>query len=483
MVESLKNRTISGMLWSGVQRFGMLIMAFIVNLVFARVLTPDDFGCIGILVVIVEIANTFIDGGFGVALIQRKIPDEKDFSTIFYWNIILSILLFLLFYVLAPLIADYFKMHELKDCLRVYGVILILGACGSIQSNILIKQLKFKKIAIISAVSYFFSAFIGIYMVYQRWGVWSYVVNILMFNLFKSILLWLSSDWRPQFVFCWASIKSLFRFGGLMLLSDIGDTIYKNIQPLVIGKVFSTAKLGFYTQAKKLAEVPAMGFTQVVMQVTFPVLANLQDDFFVLRKAVSKSMRSIVFLNFPLMILLILIARPLFVCLFTEEWLNSVPYFQVLCVGGMLYAIDANNTNVLKAIGRSDVFFNMQLLKYAIGFIGVAVGLYWGLMEMLWAMVIADYLFFFIRAYVLGRMIGYGIKEQMHDVYSCYLLSLFVGGVIYIVNFVFEWQGMMGMVLCIGTYCVSYLSLAYLFRLDGSITCYEILKSRWSLLR
>ena len=141
-------------------------------------------------------------------------------------------------------------MHELKDCLRVYGVILILGACGSIQSNILIKQLKFKKIAIISAVSYFFSAFIGVYMVYRRWGVWSYVVNILMFNLFKSILLWLSSDWRPQFVFCWASIKSLFRFGGLMLLSDIGDTIYKNIQPLVIGKVFSTAKLGFYTQAK-----------------------------------------------------------------------------------------------------------------------------------------------------------------------------------------------------------------------------------------
>ena len=386
MKDSLKERTISGMLWTAVQRFGRMGIMFVGNLVLARLLSPEDFGYIGMLMVFIAIANTFVDSGFGAALIQRKEPTQTDYSTIFYWNLIVAFFFCGVFYISAPWIAAFYRLPDLVPILRVQSLVLILNAFSIIQLNQLTKQLEFKILAKVNLVAALGGVVLGILTAYMGWGVWSLVVMNLSNAFLLNVVVWYATKWKPMWCFSWQSFKSLFGYGSLILVSSLIETIYTNIQLLIVGRVFSAKTLGYFTQAKKMEEVPVSGLSQVVNQVTFSVYSQVQDDKQRLVNGLRKSIQAITFLNFPLMVLLIVIAPGLFRFLFTDKWDEAVPIFQMLCVAEMLFTINTTNVSAIKAIGRSDINLYANVLKKAIALLLISIGIYgWGMKGLLWA--------------------------------------------------------------------------------------------------
>lgn len=480
MTEDLKSKTISGMLWSAVQRFGTMVISFIGNIILARLLTPEDFGCIGMLMVFIEVSNTFIDGGFGSAMIQKNNPTKEDCSTIFYWNLILSIFLFILLFYFAPSISVFYKIPLLCDVLRVQGVVLIVNALCMVQVNLLYKQLNFRLLAKISLISTILGSIAGIVFALLGFGVWSLVFKMLILSFVQCAALWVMSKWRPSLLFSWQSFKELFSFGGLLLLTYVLDTIYVNIQSLIIGHFFLPKELGFYTQAKKIEEIPTTSLSTVVNQVSFPVFSQLQNEREKLKTGMRKSICSISFLNFPLMILMILIAKPLMLLLFTEKWIGVIPYLQILCVWGMFVVINTGNLNLFRALRKSNIFFTVQLIKQITGLIIIYVGFQLGIWGMMWGIASTAYIAFFINSFASKKVIGYGLKEQINDISPNLLLSIFTGIIVYIIYlFIQSDLIILSIIICVSAYLVIYLVIAHFLRLEGYAIYYKLIKERF----
>ena len=274
MESNLKQKTISSMIWNAIQRFGTMILSFISNIVLAWILVPEDFGCIGMLSIFIAVSEVFIDGGFGSALIQKKGATQEDFSTIFYWNLFVSAILFLALQLFSPVVATFYHMPELTNILRVTSVVLIINGFSVIQTTMLTKALSFKLLAKINVISTFVGVVVSILAAMIGLGVWSLVIKTLLSALLAAILLWTLNKWRPSLVFSTKSFKDLFGFGGLMLVSSLLNTLFENIQGLVIGRVYTPADLGYYSQAKKLDDIPSKSISQIVTQVSFPAFSK-----------------------------------------------------------------------------------------------------------------------------------------------------------------------------------------------------------------
>ena len=433
MAGDLKQKTISGILWSGVQKFGSLAISFIANIVLARLLTPDDFGCIGMLAIFIVLSQTFIDGGFGAALVQKKNPTEEDYSTIFYWNILVAILLYAILFVTAPFIADFYRIPLLSDILRVQGISLIISSFYIIQTNRLVKQLNFKTLSLVTVIATLIGTFIAIIMAYQGCGVWSLVAKEMITVLVTVVLLWYLCKWRPLLKFSFSSLKSLFSYGSMILLASLTNRLYENIQGLIIGRAFSAKDLGYYTQAKKIEEIPVNTFADVVTQVTFPVYASIAEQRDYLKDIIRKNVKVVNFLAFGVMALLLVVAKPLFIMLFTDKWLPSVPLFRVLCVAGMLVPLNNVNTQLFKGVGRSDIFFILQFVKRLIGLVIILISIRWGLMAMMWAVALNAYVFYGLNAYYTKQILDYTLREQFYDIFPNLLLAVIVGGISWMV--------------------------------------------------
>ena len=433
MAGDLKQKTISGILWSGVQKFGSLAISFIANIVLARLLTPDDFGCIGMLAIFIVLSQTFIDGGFGAALVQKKNPTEEDYSTIFYWNILVAILLYVVLFVTAPFIADFYRIPLLSDILRVQGISLIISSFYIIQTNRLVKQLNFKTLSLVTVIATLIGTFIAIIMAYQGCGVWSLVAKEMITVLVMVVLLWYLCKWRPLLKFSFSSLKSLFSYGSMILLASLTNRLYENIQGLIIGRAFSAKDLGYYTQAKKIEEIPVNTFADVVTQVTFPVYASIAEQRDYLKDIIRKNVKVFNFLAFGVMALLLVVAEPLFIMLFTDKWLPSVPLFRVLCVAGMLVPLNNVNTQLFKGVGRSDIFFILQFVKRLIGLVIILISIRWGLMAMMWAVALNAYVFYGLNAYYTKQILDYTLREQFYDIFPNLLLAVIVGGISWMV--------------------------------------------------
>lgn len=476
MPDSLKQKTISGMMWTSFGKFGSMIIAFIANLILARLLSPDDFGCVGMLAIFIAISQTFIEGGFGSALIQKKNPEHIEYTTIFYWNLLVSFFFVVGIYFLAPSIASFYKIPLLENVLRIQSLILLINAFSVIPANILIKQLKFKVLNIRNIVAAFCGMIVAVIMAWNGFGVWSLVYNNLVTSTVSVLLLWTMTSWRPTMEFSWGAIKRLFRFGGLILCSNLVETLYTNIQGLIIGRVFSAKDLGYYAQAKKLEEVPNTGFSSVVNSVTFPIYSVLQDDKTKMRFGVHKSLVSITYLNIPLMVILILVAKPLFTLLFSIKWLPSVPYFQILCVFGMLWCVNTINTNLVKALGKGNIYFFIQVLKRVIGVILIFWSVQYGMYEMLWAYTFTGWVCFFINAYFAGKLIQYGVMAQIKAVGPVLLLSLGIGIITYaIFKYLIVNNSFLMVLVPVCVYISLYIFFSYLFKIEGFVVFKEIL--------
>lgn len=479
MANSLKQKTISGLIWNGIERFGSSLFLFLSNLVLARLLSPDDFGCIGMLLVFISVSDAIVDGGFGSALIQKKNPTQVDYSTIFFWNIVLSIFLYGVLYFSAPFIANFYGIEQLNNVLKVQGVILIINALVLIQQNILIKRIAFRQIAIINLTAIIVGTTVGIIFAYANYGVWSLVIKSLVTGVVRCLIYWIYSRWRPQWVFNWTSFKSLFRFGSFVFITVIVNNVYANIISLIIGKSFSAATLGYYTQARKLEEIPSQTLSSVVQNVTFPIFSQMQDNLSQLREAARKSLKSVAFINLPLMLLLFISAEPLFTLLFTDKWKPSVPYFQILCIFGYISSVIDLNGNVLKSLGKGKLFFYTRGFQKVLGICFVLVGLKWGMKGLLSGYVLSQYVALFIMTSVSGRLIEYGTLKQMKDLFPIIVISIAAAVVTYSLSlFLSDIHYSILLAFRVLIYILLYLLSAKVLNLDAFQLFSQIIKNK-----
>ncbi|MBQ8205632.1 MAG: lipopolysaccharide biosynthesis protein [Alistipes sp.] len=463
MSSATAHKTTRGVFWAGIDRFGIVLLQFVINLVLARLLTPGDFGCISMILIFVAVSQTLIDGGFGAALIQKIDATQRDYSTIFYWNALFSVGLYLIIYAAAPSVATFFRMPLLEDMLRVLGVVIIINSLSLVQRTILRKAINFKVIAIVDIISYSASALVAIYLAHRDFGAWSIVGMQLSIATISTTLLWLLSKWCPSLTFSFDSLKSLFSYGGFLLIASIMQDVCTHIQGVVIGRRFSAAETGLYSQAKKMDEVASMTLPAVFCQVLFPIYSEKQNNISELRSMLSQNMKMISFIIFPLMMLLIIVAKPLFILLYGDQWIDAVPYFQILCIGGFFSALYNFNYYAVAAVGKSKALFYWGCYKWGVLLVLLLIGASFSMLGVLIAMVISNINIYLTNTLLAQRYIGYRLGQQIVDVVPTLLTTIISGAIVFPI---FLLTGIHWLLCCI-IFAIIYLFISYIFKLDG----------------
>lgn len=430
---SLKKKTISGLIWSFSDLISKQGIQFIIQIILARLLTPKDFGIIGMITVFISVSETFIDSGFTNALIREKEPSQEDYSTVFYFNLIVAFGMYIMLFFFAGTISVFFKEHQLISILRVLALILIINSFGLIQRTILTRNINFKTQTKISVVSSIVSGVIAIIFAYLGLGVWSLVIRTLAMQLIQSVMLCIYNRWVPSLVFSINSFKRLFGFGWKLLASSLLNTIYNNLYFLIIGKAFYAVELGYYTNAQKLRDVASQSITTSVQKVSYPTLSSIKENEDKLRSGYKKIIKISVFVTFPIMIGLAAVADPFIKLMFGQKWINSIVYFQILCFAGMLFPLHAINLNILQVKGRSDLFLGLEILKKIIGIGSVAIVLFLklGIIGLLWAKVLNSYISYFINSYYSSELLEYSTIEQIKDITPAFIMSIIMGIIVY----------------------------------------------------
>src|SRR5690606_25512914 len=396
---SLRKKAIGGVIWTVVDTFVLRGFSFLATIVLARWLGPDEFGLVGMIAVFIAIGTSITDSGLSSSLIRTKDADDRDFSTVFILNMGLSLGVYLVLFVAAPYIADFFNQSILTDVVRVYCLSFVFSAFSAVQLARLNANMQFKKIARLNLPGTVIGTLAGLLMGYFGYGVWAIVGMYLVSQCVKSISLWMSSGWRPSFLYSKEKAYYHYGYGYKLMLSGLLNTVFQNIYNIVIGRFYSPRELGFFERSKSFNEYPVNTITSVISKVTFPLLASLQDEKERISAVYKKLMQLSFFITAPLMLGAGSIAYPLFSLVLGEQWIEAVPYFQILCLSGMFYPIHAFNLNVFKVYGRSDLFLKLEIIKKAITTIGLIIGFQFGILGLVWSSVISNYLALFVNTY------------------------------------------------------------------------------------
>lgn len=428
---SLKQKAFKGIIWSSIERFSAQGVQFVLGLILARLLLPEDYGLIGMLAIFLAISLTFIDSGFSKALIQKKDRDEKDFSTVFYFNIVIASVFYLLLFFTAPLIANFYNQPLLVSLTRVIGLTVIINSFAVVQRAKFTINIDFKTQTKASISSVIISGVVGIYLAYTGYRVWALVVQVLIRSILNVVILWYYSKWLPLEGFHIHRFKRLFSFGSKLLAVGLIDTVYRNIYLIVIGKVFSANELGFYTRAQQFNDFPSSNITGILQRVTFPILSELQDNNDILKATYRKMIKMSALIVFPLMMGLAALSDPLIRIILTEKWINTAWMLQLLCFAGMWYPIHALNLNILNVKGRSDLFLRLEIIKKAIITIVLIMSVPFGIEAMIIGQIVTSYISLIINTYYTKRIIDYGFLQQMSDLLKVLFLSFAMGIIIY----------------------------------------------------
>lgn len=437
MQGSVKSALIRGVVWNSIEKVLMKGAAFIIGIVLARLLSPADYGLVGMLTVFIAIANVFIEGGFAKALIQRSNCSDLDYSTAFVSNVVMSIIIYLILFFCAPLIASFYKEPILIDLTRVLSLRFILGSFNIVQRAKLMAAVDFKSLAKINVISTIAGGVIGVSMAYFRFGVWSLVGQSIGNTLTSVILFPFISKWTPSVKFSKESFKQLFGFGSKLMITGVYAVVFNNISTLCIGKYYRSQQLGYFTRANQFSDMLAMTINDVLGTVTFPVLSSLQDE----KERMVAVYRKMLFITalivFPVMLLCTLLARPIIVILLTEKWLPCVVLAQWLFMARMFTPLSALNMNILNAVGRSDLFLKIDLLKAPLTIICLVITVPLGVKAIVIGDFICTFICFFINAYLPGKMFGYGAIQQLKDWrYIILSLAVMAASVILLLHFV-----------------------------------------------
>lgn len=464
---SLKKETLSGVVWTTLQQFSNRIVSFVVTLILSRLLFPEDFGTIAVFGVFMGIVGTIIDGGLTSSIIRSDNIDDEDLSTVFYFNIVASSVLYIVMFFCSPLIASFYKMPELTLIIRVFSVRFIIGSFGAIQNTLLTKEMNFKKMFYIGLPGLIVNAVVGVVMAYMGFGVWSLVFNGIASGIVGSTILWLTSDWRPKFVFNKTKFKYHFSFGYKLTLSSMLDTMFSNIYTIVIGKLFKPYDVGLVDKASGLRMLPIDVISSPLNRVTYPLFAKIKNDNVALRNVYTKLMKTVIYMVAPMMIGMAVLSVPIFRFLFTEKWVPAAPYFCILCISGILYPIHAYNLNILQVKGRSDLFLSLEIIKKCLTVLALFLTFRFGIKAMLWGSVVNSVLALGINSYHSGKFIKYNIFYQIIDMMPSIIVASVMGLLVWFLDnsYFFEYSDLFRIVVSSAIGCFVYWSISYIFRL------------------
>ena len=467
MLDSLRKSGKKGMLWSFLIQGGTQVINFIVTVLLARLLLPEQFGLIGMIAVFIAISRALLDGGFISSLIRTKDVDNVDYSTVFFVNLISSLILYGLLFITAPFIADFYEEEILINIIRVLGVVLIINAFSLVQSAKLNKALQFKTQFKLQLPSLLISALVSIWMAYNDYGVWSLVAKDLIYAMLATIQLWWYAKWIPSFVFDKGKFKYHFNFGYKLSLTQIINTSFNNLYNVIIGKYFSAAQLGYFTRARSLEQLPTGFFYNAFNRVFYPLLSQINNDDQQLKRVYSQLMRLVVFIVTPILVYLGVVAEPFFRWLLTEKWLPAVPYFQLLLISGIFFPIHQYNLNICKLKGRSDMVLKLSMLQNSLLLLGAFSAVWYGINGLLYSLIIVNILITLINAHFSGKLIDYGLKNQVKDLHPILTLNITLAVVFYILQITFfqELKDLWNLITAAMLFFTSYLGTAFLLKM------------------
>ena len=435
MAESLKNKTVRGVGWSAADAFLGQGVTFLVGIVLARILSPAEYGLIGICLIFTTVLSGIVDSGFPRALIRKKETTNADYNTMFITNMAMSLLMYALLWLIAPAIANFFERPELTILTRATGLILIFQALSITQATILTKRIDFKTRTKASVVAATVSGLVGIGMAYTGFGVWSLVGQQLTNKLLYSICLWVLNRWWPNGEFSRDSFLYMWSFGWKIMLSGLLNNIWNQLYQVVVGKFYTPATLGQYTKSREYANILSANFTSIIQRVTYPVLSQVQDDKVRMIAAYRHIIKLSMFITANSLLFLGAVAEPFIYCLIGPKWEEAATYLPLICISMSLYPLHSINLNMLQVQGRSDLFLYLEIIKKFISigplFLGIYVGIYW----MLVGSIVIGIISFFLNSYYTGRSLGYSSMKQLRDVAPSYLVAIIVGASVYFFKF------------------------------------------------
>lgn len=463
MSENLKKDTTKGVFWSLIERFGTQGVQFLVMLVMARLLSPNDYGVVGLLVVFVSIAQAFVDGGFSQALIRKKDRTEIDNSTVFYFNIVVSVVIYLIFYLFAPYVSVFYNMPTLTPFMRVICLSIIINAFGVVQRALFNANIDFKAQAKASLIAIVISGAIGISLALRGFGPWALVWQQLSNLIVNTLFLWIYSEWRPLLAYSWKSFKELFSFGSKLLATSLLNAIYNNIQTIVIGKLYSAKSLGLYSRAAHFADLPSQQFTSVFMRVTFPVLCKVQDDMERLTSVYRRMLRVSAYIVFPLLIGMAAVAHPMIEVFIGKQWIECAYMLQIICFAEMWYPIHAINLDILQVSGRSDLFLKIEIYKKIVSLSLLALSAPFGIIAMCYSNLLSSLICLYINTYYSSKILGISLLSQLKDLFPTITLAIVMFAIVQIIIF-FIPNVFVQLIVGIIVGVVVYVSLSYILR-------------------
>ena len=475
---TLKQKTISGLTWSFIDNFAQKGLTFIIGIILARLLMPAEFGLIGMITIFIAISESFINSGFSTALIRKQNCTDVDFSTVFYFNLVVGVLFYWVLFFSAPAISRFFNEPQLINLVRILSIVLIIDSLTIIQRTILTKRIDFKLQTKISIIASIISGVVGVSLAFNGFGVWSLAIRQITQTTVNSCLLWLWNRWLPLPVFSKTSFNELFSFGYKLLISGLIDTLYRNIYLLIIGKYFSAQELGYYTRAHQFQSLPSQNITGIVSRVSYPVLAQMQDDKAALKRNYQKLIKSIMFITFVLMMGMAAVAEPMVITLIGEPWRPSIIYLQLLCFVGMMYPLHALNLNMLNVQGRSDLFLKLEIIKKILAVPVIVLGVIFGIKAMIVGMMVNTQIAYFLNSYWSGRFIGYSMKDQVKDILPSFILAATMGAIVAVIGRKLTFGEPVTLLIQVFSGAVMVFIISEFIKLDAYLFIKEIIYSK-----
>ncbi len=467
-MDNIRKKVFSGFIWRFMERIGAQGVGFVVSLFLARLLTPEDYGQVALVTVFITILNTFALSGIGTSLIQKKDTDDLDYSTVFHFNIVFSLFIYVILFLCAPLIGKFYSDSSLILLVRVLGISIIISGANNVQRSYVSKTMQFKRFFFSTLIGTLISGAVGVAMAYKGFGTWAIVGQQLSNQVVDTVILWFTVGWRPKKEFSFSRLKNLYSFGWKLLVSSLLDTIYNNIYSLVIGKFYDANTLGLYNKGVQFPKLIVSNINGPIQSVLLPAMSSEQDNKKRVKEMTRRSIVTSSFFIFPMMIGMAAIAKPMVILLLTEKWVACVPFVQISCISLALYPIHTANLQAINALGRSDIFLKLEIIKKIIGLILLVVAIPYGLYIMVWLEVLSGVIASFVNAYPNKKLLDYSYLEQIKDLIPSILDAMFMGGVVWGVGLI-NINVIVLIILQIVIGACIYFGIAKIFKFE----CYE----------
>ncbi len=464
--DNLKTSVLSSLFWKFLETGGVTGIQFIVQIILARLLLPEDYGVVALIIVFITISQVFVQSGLGTALIQKKEVTDTDYSSVFYLTLGIAVIFYVILFIAAPAIAAFYNQPLITMVLRVLGLSLFFGSVNSIQNAVIARNFQFKKLFISSLGAVVISGVVGVSMAYLGYGVWALVMQQLASIGSLCLFMWFTVKWRPKRQFSLTRVKKLFAFGWKLLVSGLIDVTYTNLSTLIIGKIYPAGMLGYYTKGQEFPMTVMSTMNSSIQAVMLPAYAKNQDNRPAVKEIMRRALVSSSFLVFPAMAGLAVTAEPLVLLLLTDKWLMCVPFIQIFCAVYALWPIHTVNLQALNGIGRSDIFLKLEIVKKLLGLFVLGITVFMGIYAMALGMVFTGIIGTFINSYPNKKLLGYSFREQWRDLLPSLILSLLMGGIVYSILFI-GLPVWLTLILQISVGIAVYMGLARVLKLEA----------------